>query len=191
MNRIDLGFAVKRAFVDLKITRPGKQSDKYEKHYGIIADFLLGKPEWFTGARNDASLAAYKFTRELIAVARLHGCKFVTPAVCANFDKMCEAVERVDSEASGSPAQDDATGEALLRRYLASGLYDSVNNVLINPQLGFPAWFRIKASGFDAEIVSYYLEEARDEIAKDRLLSEYLLEKFPGFLDGTAKVNKK
>lgn len=183
--------AVKTAFIDLRVVRPGKQADKYGKHFGIIADFLLGKPEWFFGAGSAADLMAYKFSRELVAVARLHGCKFVTPAVCANFDKMREAASRMDSGVSGSPAQVDNVETALLGKYLSSGLYGSLRNVLVNPQLGFPAWFRIKASGFDPDIVAYYMDDAKEEIAEDRELAEYLLERFPNFPEGTVKVKKK
>lgn len=187
MNRTELTYALKAAFTDLRIVKPGRMADKYEPHYDAIADFMLSLSGSLRGFGMDAEMDAYSFARELVSVARLHGCKFVTPAVCSNRDKMKEASQRFERGATEKPEQVNAYCLKLVAEYQNSGLYGDTNQILVNPQLGFPAWFRVAGSGFNKKIVSYYMEEAREELAGDKRLSEYLLARFPRFLSGTGK----
>ena len=152
------------AFMALGIIKNKRHGSKYENHFEAIANFLLSIP----------GTDEYVFVRELVDVMKLRGCVFVTPAICSNRARMEEAAERL---AKGSPMDPERIWgecEKLVDRYISGGMFKTRKSVLFSPSSGLPAWYRIVASKGDEDVFDLYMDAAREEMASDRKLSEYI-----------------
>lgn len=170
-TRQSVAESVRMAFVDLGVVRDFGSRDKYARHYEAIANYLLSVP----------GTDEYKFTKALVGVMRNRGCVFVTPAVCANRKRMEEASEQLSSSESVPPERIAELCENTLRGCIARGICKTERNALLSPVSGLPAWFRIVRSGFDPEVAGWHAEAAREELANDRALAEYVRAKHPDF----------
>lgn len=156
---------VKSAFIELGVIRGRRQLEKYGKHCSTIANFLLSAPD---------GTDVYKFAQALVGILRSRGCLLITPAVCSNRSRMEEALKRIEKD-SPLDAENVLSGcRDLVRTYMSNGVFRSRKCLLSSPMIGLPAWFRVFESGFDPDIEADYMQDALEELAKDRKLAAYL-----------------
>lgn len=168
-KRQTIAMRVKEAFERMNVVRPHLDPEKFGKYYDAIANFLLGYP----------GVDEYKFIRALVVIMRRRHCKFVHPKICANRERMKEALAEVGKP---DPLGVEIMLEACRQKVnvcIANGVCKTAANALVSPVTGLPAWFRLVESKFDPEVVEYYMESAKEELAKDQNLSDYLHQRFP------------
>lgn len=170
---------VEQAFATIGVIRGQGQHSKYRHHFEAIANYLLSVP----------GTDEYKFVATLVAYMKDRGCMFVTPAVCSNRARMEEAMKLVQDPGPMGPANVAEECRRRVRVYISNGVCKTEHNALVSLVTGLPAWFRITESGFDDEVVEYYGEAAKEELAKDPLLAKYVREQFPEWTTRSEKWN--
>lgn len=160
---------VEQAFDALGIIRGPAQHQKYKRHFETIANYLLSAP----------GIDEYKFVAGLADNLRNRGCKFVNPATCSNRTRMEEVSKQLQIPDVLGPVNVAEECRKRVRIYISRGVCKTKHNALVSPVTDLPAWFRVTESGFDHEVIEYYGEAAKEELAKDPVLAKYVREQFP------------
>jgi hypothetical protein len=160
---------VEQAFDALGVIRGPAQHSKYKRNFESIANYLLSVP----------GTDEYKFVVALVAHMKDRGCMFVNPSVCANRTRMEEVSKQLRKPDVVGPVNVAEECRKQVRACISNKVCRTEHNALVSPVTGLPAWFRVTESGFDEEVVEYYGEAAKDELAKDPVLAKYVREQFP------------
>ena len=168
---------VKDAFHALGTVRSRGQDEKYARHYDAIANYLLSVP----------GTDEYKFLAVLTRRLRDRGCVFVTPATCSNRQRMEEASKELEKPGTSDPGTMFEECRKRVRTNISNGVNRTAMNAFVSPSSGLPAWFRVVESGFDAEVCGYYMEDAKEELAKDPVLADYIRGRYPEWIERSAK----